>query len=89
MPVATNCCFVPCAIDGVVGVTAIDTRVVAVTVSVVMPLTPPLAAVMTVVPAPTPVANPFEPAASDIVAVAAVADVQVADVVRSCVVPSS
>ena len=86
VPVATNCCLVPFAIDGVAGVTAIDTSVAAVTVSVVMPLTAPLVAEMTVVPAATAMANPFEPAASEIVAVVAVADAHVADVVRSCVV---
>ena len=38
MPVAVNCCLVPNAIDGLVGVTAIDTSTAAVTASVVLPL---------------------------------------------------
>ena len=88
VPVATNCCLVPFAIDGVAGVTAIETRVAPVTVRVVLPLIAPLAAEMTVVPAATPVARPAEPAALEIVAVAGVADAQVAVAVRFCVVPS-
>ena len=82
MPVATNCCVVLFAIDGVAGVTEIDTSVAAVTVSVVLPLIPPVAAEMTVVPAATLVARPCEPAALEIVAVAGVADVQVTVAVR-------
>ena len=77
VPVATNCWVVPFAIDGVAGVTAIDTSVAAVTVSVVLPLTAPIVAEMTVVPAATPVARPTDPAALEIVAVAVVADAQV------------
>jgi len=41
VPVAVNCCFVPLAIEGFAGVTAIDTSVAAVTVKVVDPLTEP------------------------------------------------
>jgi hypothetical protein len=41
VPVAVNCWVVPFAIDGPVGVTAIDTNVAAVTVSVVDPVLPP------------------------------------------------
>src|ERR1700690_3155510 len=66
-PVATNCCCVPLAIVGVAGVTAIDTSLAAVPVSVVLPLTAPLAAEMTVVPAATLVARPADPAALEIV----------------------
>jgi hypothetical protein len=39
--VAVNCCVLPLAIEGVAGVTAIDTNVAAVTVSVVLPETVP------------------------------------------------
>ena len=88
VPVATNCCVVPFAIDGVAGVTAIDTSVAAVTVSIVLPLIAPLVAEMTVVPAATLVARPAAPAAFEIVAVAAVAETQVAVAVRFCVVPT-
>jgi hypothetical protein len=41
VPVAVNCFVVPFAIEGFAGVTAIDTSVAEVTVSVVEPLTPP------------------------------------------------
>src|SRR5690349_10780494 len=41
VPVAVNCWFVPDEIDGFAGVTAIDTKVAAVTVRVVDPLTAP------------------------------------------------
>jgi hypothetical protein len=44
VPVAVNCCFVPFAIEGFAGVTAMDTSVGDVTVRVVEPLTPPEAA---------------------------------------------
>jgi hypothetical protein len=87
-PVATNCCCVPLAIDGVAGVTAIDTSVAAVTVSVVLPLIAPLVAEMTVVPSATALARPAVPAALEIVAVAVVADAHVTVAVRLCVVAS-
>ena len=59
VPVALNCSVSPFAIDGLTGVTAIDTSVAAVTVSVSSGLVTPLsAAVICVVPVPTPVANP-------------------------------
>ena len=41
VPVAVNCCVPPLAIDGFAGVTAMDTSVAAVTVSVVLPETAP------------------------------------------------
>jgi hypothetical protein len=39
--VAVNCCVLPLAIDGLAGVTAIDTSVAAVTVNIVLPETLP------------------------------------------------
>ena len=53
-----NCWFVPDAIDGFAGVTAIDTRAAAVTVSVVDPLTVPELAPTVVVPTLLPTARP-------------------------------
>src|SRR5256885_1245698 len=50
VPVAENCTVVPFAIDGVLGVTPIDTSVAAVTVTVVEALTAPSAALTSVVP---------------------------------------
>src|ERR1700737_387443 len=58
VPVAVNCCVRPLAIDGFTGVTAIETRFAGVTVSVVVPLIEPKAAVIVEEPAPTPVASP-------------------------------
>jgi hypothetical protein len=83
VPVAVNCCVVPFAIDGFAGVTAIDTSVgaVAVTVRVVEPLMAPEAALIVVVPAATPVANP--PVV--IVATVVVCEVHVAVLVKFCV----
>jgi hypothetical protein len=72
------------AIDGLAGVTAIETRVAAVTVSVVDPVTLPEVAVMVVVPTPVDVANP----AFEIVATPAAEELHVAVPVRFCVLPS-
>jgi hypothetical protein len=41
VPVAVNCCVLPLVIDGFAGVTAMETRVAAVTVRVVLPETAP------------------------------------------------
>src|SRR5439155_20209435 len=73
VPVAVNCRVVPFAMLGFVGVTAIEVRVAAVTVSVVFPETDPKVAVIVMVPAAaTDVANPCEPLAMVIVATAEV-----------------
>ena len=81
VPVAVNCFVVPLAIEGFAGVTAIDTSVGAVTVRVVVPLRAPEAALIVLVPAATPVANP--PAL--IVATLVVCEVQVTVLVKFCV----
>src|SRR5882724_8126493 len=71
---------------GSVGVTAIERRTAgALTESVVMPLTAPAVAEMTVEPFPTPVASPID----ETVATVSVDEAQVADADRSFVVPSS
>jgi hypothetical protein len=88
VPVATKFCVAPLAMETVAGVTAIETRVAAVTVSVVMPTMAPLVAEIMVVPSATAFASPWEAAALEIVAVPIVADTQVAVAVRSCVVAS-
>ena len=72
----------PASNDGLAGVTAMETRVGAVTVNVVLPETAPKVAVMVLVPAATVVARPV-PAA--IVALAGVPEVQVTEAVKSCV----
>ena len=83
VPVAVNCSVAAIAIEGFAGVTAIDTSVgtVAVTVSVVDPLIAPEAALIVLVPAATPVANP--PAV--IVATVVVCELQVTEPVKFCV----
>src|SRR5882672_6157865 len=80
VPVAKKRRFARRPIDGDVGVTAIETSVAGVeaTVSVVVPLRPTTVAEMTVVPAARAVAWPFEPLAFEMVAVAGVAEAQVA-----------
>ncbi len=88
VPVAVNCCFVPVAIDGLEGETAIETRLAVFTVRVVDTEMLPEAAVIVVDPAATDVASPSDPAALLIVATAVFEDVQLAEAVRSCVVLS-
>ena len=50
VPVAVNCCLRPSAIDGLAGVTAIETSAGCVTVRVVDPLTVPEVAWIVVTP---------------------------------------
>jgi len=88
VPVAVNCLVVPSAMLGLVGVTAMDTSVAGVTVSVAVPETLPDVAVIVVEPAATDVALPLEPEALLMVATAILDDFQVTAVVRSCVVLS-
>jgi hypothetical protein len=88
VPVAVNCSVVPSAIDGVAGVTAMETSVAAVTVSVVDPLMEPVVAVIVAVPSPTPLANPCVGAAVLIVATAGVAELHCTVSVMFCVLPS-
>jgi hypothetical protein len=82
-----KCCTVPSAILELFGVTAMDTSVAGVTVSVVDPDTFPSAAEIVVEPAAIEVATPLEPAAL-LIAADDVVDAQVTAVVRSCVVLS-
>src|SRR5277367_3847196 len=84
VPVAVNCWVAPLVIDGFAGVTAIDCRVAAVTVSNVEPEIDDDVAVMVEVPTPAPLASP----AALIVAVAVVPDDQVTVEVRFWVEPS-
>jgi hypothetical protein len=78
-----KCCIVPNAMLGFVGVTARDTSVEGVTVSVVDPDTLPDEAVIVVDPEATEVANPLEPAVLPMVAAAAVDELQFTDAVKS------
>ena len=73
---------------GLVGVTAMDTSVAGVTVSVVDPDILPVVAVIVVEPAAAEATSPLEPAALLMAATAAADEFQVTAVVRSCVVLS-
>jgi hypothetical protein len=73
---------------GLVGVTAMDTSVAGVTVSVVDPDMLPDVAVIVVEPAAAEVATPSVPAALLIAATAIADEFQITDAVRSCVVLS-
>jgi hypothetical protein len=79
-----NCCVSPAGTDAVGGVTEIDVRVAEVTVKVADPLIDPEVAVMVAVPTATVVANPV---CNLIVATATFDEVQLALVVKFCVVP--
>jgi hypothetical protein len=85
---AVNCRVVPLTMLGLIGVTAIDTSVAEVTVSVVNPDILPDVAVIVVEPAATDVAKPLELAALLMDATPAVDELQVTAVVRFCVVLS-
>lgn len=88
VPVAVNCCWVPSAMLPLGGVTAIDTRVAAVTVSGASPMTLPCVAMTLVEPCAVAVARPFDPDALLTPATAGMDAVQATSVVRFCVVPS-
>jgi hypothetical protein len=81
VPVAVNCCVFPATTDGFTGVTAIDTSVAAVTVSVVLPTMLPLVAEIVLVPTFSADARP----PLVIVAVAVVPEAHVTLAVRFCV----
>jgi hypothetical protein len=83
-----NCCVSPLAMLGAAGVTAIETNVAGVTVSIVPPDTVPSVAVIVVVPGAMLLARPLVPVALLIVATAVLEDDHVTCVVRSCVVVS-
>jgi hypothetical protein len=59
VPVATNCCEVPAAIEGLAGVTAIETNAAGVTVRLADPDMVPTLATIEVVPGATEVAKPL------------------------------
>lgn len=81
---AVNCWLVPSAIEGFAGVTAIDTKVAGVTVRLLDPLIAPDVALMLAFPTATAFTSPV----LETVAVAAEEELQVAVLVRSCVLPS-
>jgi hypothetical protein len=84
VPIARYCCDVPSARVAVAGVTASETRVAGLTVSVAMPETPSYAAEIKVLPPVTLVANPV----LEIVATEVTEDCHVTVLVRFCIEPS-
>src|SRR5580698_6374927 len=88
VPVAVNCWVEPAGMEAVDGPTAMETSVACVTISEVEPLTAPAAdvdaAVMVAVPLPMVVASPVEL----MVAMVRSLELQVEELVTSCVVPS-
>ena len=80
-----NCCVVPSAITGFVGVTVIETSTAAVTVRVVAPCIPvtPSVAVIVADPTATLVARPLLPAALLTVAMPVFDELQVTELVRA------
>jgi hypothetical protein len=84
VPVAVSCTVVPFAIEEVVGVTAIEDTVAAVTLTVVDPEIEPCVAVTSVLPIFTPVAKPLGLTVATVVTVAT----QPTELVRSFVLPS-
>ncbi len=88
VPVAVNCLFVPSATLGLDGVTARETSVAGVAVSVVDADTVPDVTVIVVEPAAIGVTSPFEPAALLISATDVADETHIPVVVRFCVEPS-
>ena len=85
VPVAVNCTVVPVATEPFAGVTAIDTRVAAVTLRPVEPVMEPcLAEIVVDWPEVTPVASP----AALMVAAVVLDELQVTELVKSCVLLS-
>lgn len=83
IPVAVNCCVVPFALTGLVGVMLIDDSVAGVTVKPVVPLIDPRVAVIVTEPVLTAVPRPLDPAALLIVAIDVPEENHVTDVVIS------
>jgi len=88
VPIAVNCSVSPSGTVELVGVTAMDTSVAAVTVSGAEPDTLPKIALTVVEPCPAAVANPFDPAALLMVATAVEDEAHATCEVRFCVEPS-
>jgi hypothetical protein len=84
LPVAVNCCVVPAAIDEVCGVTLIELSAAEVIVTVIDCVTLPDAAVTVALPEPTPVATPL----LDTDTTPLADEVQLIELVKSCVDPS-
>jgi hypothetical protein len=82
---AVNWDLSPLAIVAFAGVTPRDTRVAAVTVTVVDPDTPPKAAAIVVEPGLVAMVNPFDPETLLTEATVELEELHVTELVRSCV----
>lgn len=87
VPIAVNCCNVPSGMDGLVGVTAIEVTVAPVTVKVAFAKTLPEVAVITDVPAASPMARPGAPFTL-ILATEGFPEVHCTEPVTFCTLPS-
>jgi hypothetical protein len=87
-PVAMSCSLVPSPIEELGGVIVIAVSTAAVTVTAVVPDTPPRVAVIVALPAAVPVTRPWLPGASLTVASDGAEESQVTNAVRFWVVPS-
>jgi hypothetical protein len=85
VPVAMKGWTSPTGIEGLEGVTEIDSRAAAVTVSKVEPPIPPNMALIVEVPTVNPEANPMDPGLLEMLATAVSLEAQVTWPVRSCV----
>jgi hypothetical protein len=88
IPKAVNGTLVPLARERPAGVTAIEVSTADVTVTAVVPDTPPRVAVIVALPAPIPVTRPWLPGALLTVASDGAEETQVTNAVRFWVVPS-
>src|SRR5438309_2553872 len=88
VPVAVNCCFVPSAIEGLAGITAIDASTAAVTVNVVVPVTEPEVALIFATPVPKLVAKPGELRSLLIIATAGMSELHCTVFVMFWLLPS-
>ena len=88
LPVATNCCVVPSAIEGFPGVTAMETSAAELTVNAVEPCTDPEIALMLAEPVATLLANPWLPALLLMVATEVVSELHCTVAVMFCMLPS-
>lgn len=88
VPVAVNCCIVPKAIVAFAGLTAMETRAGAPTVSCAVPEVCPTEAEMLVIPCPALLASPAVPGLLLTIATAVEDEFHVAVPVKSWVLPS-
>ena len=85
---AVNCCVVPLAMEGFVGVTTIDSSLAAVTLRVVEPVILPEVAVTVAVPRSLAIASPWDPPELEMLTASVLEEDQVTLLVRFCLLLS-